>query len=128
MKISTCPSLDSYFIKLTGSIKKMSIKSLQFLQENAYVEVPFGTWLNRKDSNTDISLRILQNFLITLILNNICVLLIPIIIIKNKFLGKPFGHNDHYMINTGGQRPKIDSNWPLTSLYLQYCQLQLPKQ
>ena len=30
---------------------------------------------------------------------------------KNKiFLGKATSHNDHYMINMGGQRPKISSN------------------
>ena len=31
---------------------------------------------------------------------------------KNIFLGKATGHNDHYMINMGGQiqRPKIGSN------------------
>ena len=27
-----------------------------------------------------------------------------------KFLGKPTGHGDHYMINMGGQRPKIGGN------------------
>ena len=32
------------------------------------------------------------------------------IIIKKRFLGKTTGHNDHYMINMGGQRPKIGSN------------------
>ena len=28
---------------------------------------------------------------------------------KKRFLGKANGHNDHYMINIGGQRPKIGS-------------------
>ena len=27
-----------------------------------------------------------------------------------RFLGKPNGHNDHYMTNLGGQKPKIDGN------------------
>ena len=30
-----------------------------------------------------------------------------------RFIGKVTGHNDHYMINMGGQRPKIGGNWPL---------------
>ena len=30
--------------------------------------------------------------------------------IKNRFLGKAAGHNDHDMINVGGQRPKIGGN------------------
>ena len=29
---------------------------------------------------------------------------------KKIFLGKATGHNDHYMINMGAQRPKIGSN------------------
>ena len=27
-----------------------------------------------------------------------------------RLLGKVTGHNDHYIINMGGQRPKIDGN------------------
>ena len=39
---------------------------------------------------------------------------------NNKvFLGKDIGHNEHYMIHTGVQRPKIAGNWPLTNPYLQ---------
>ena len=40
---------------------------------------------------------------------------------KEKFLGKATSHNDHYMINMGGQRPK-------TSPYLQcrYLPTYLP--
>ena len=34
--------------------------------------------------------------------------------IYKRFLGKATGHNDHYMINMGSQRPMIDGNWPLT--------------
>ena len=29
---------------------------------------------------------------------------------KKRFLGKVTSHNDHYMINIGGQRPNIGSN------------------
>ena len=29
---------------------------------------------------------------------------------KQIFLGKATGHNDHYMINMSGQRPKIGGN------------------
>ena len=29
---------------------------------------------------------------------------------KKRFLGKATSRNDHYMINMGGQRPKIGSN------------------
>ena len=29
---------------------------------------------------------------------------------KKRFLGKATGHNDHYMINMGSQRPKIGGN------------------
>ena len=29
---------------------------------------------------------------------------------KKTFHGKATGHNDHYMINMSGQRPKIDGN------------------
>ena len=36
-----------------------------------------------------------------------------------KRSGKATGHNDHYMINMGGQRQKIGGNWRLTSPYLQ---------
>ena len=32
------------------------------------------------------------------------------IIIIKRFLGKATGHNDHYMIHMGSQRPAIDSN------------------
>ena len=35
---------------------------------------------------------------------------IKIILIKKRFPGKATGHNDHYMINVGGQRLKIGSN------------------
>ena len=38
---------------------------------------------------------------------------------KKRFLGKVTVYNDHYMINMGGQRPNIGSNWPLTGPYLQ---------
>ena len=38
---------------------------------------------------------------------------------KKIFLGKATGHNDHYMINMGCQKPKIGANWPLTGHYLQ---------
>ena len=34
---------------------------------------------------------------------------VKVIIIK-RFLGKATNHNDHYMINVGGQRPKIGGN------------------
>ena len=40
--------------------------------------------------------------------------------IYKRFLGKATGHNDHYMINMGSQRPMIDSNWSLISPYLQH--------
>ena len=40
---------------------------------------------------------------------------------KKRFIGKATGHNDYYMINMGGQRPKIDDNWPLTGPCLQRC-------
>ena len=39
---------------------------------------------------------------------------------KKRFLGKATGHNDHYMINMSGQRPKIGGNWPLAGPYLQH--------
>ena len=39
---------------------------------------------------------------------------------KKRFLGKVTGHNDHYMINMGGQRPKIGGNWLLIGPYLQH--------
>ena len=38
---------------------------------------------------------------------------------KKRFLGKTTGHNDHYMINMGGQRSQTGGNWPLTNPYLQ---------
>ena len=47
------------------------------------------------------------------------------ILIKKGILGKATGHNDHYMINMGGQRSKIRSNWPLTGSYLQRCLLMV---
>ena len=34
-------------------------------------------------------------------------------------LGKPTSHDDHYMINMGGERPKIGGNWLLNSCSLQ---------
>ena len=62
-------------------------------------------------------------FLTTPVLKNICVRLL-LKIKKKTFLGKATGHNDHYMINMGGQRPKIDGNWSLTGPYLHlYCVL-----
>ena len=43
---------------------------------------------------------------------------------NNKiFLRKATCHNDHYMINMGGQRSKTGSNWPLTVPYLK-CRTQ----
>ena len=47
------------------------------------------------------------------------------ILIKKRILGKATGHNDHYMINMGGQRSKIGKNWPLTGSYLQRCLLMV---
>ena len=41
--------------------------------------------------------------------------------ILKTFLGKSTGHDDHYMMSLGGQRPKIGGNWPLTGPYLQHC-------
>ena len=38
---------------------------------------------------------------------------------NKRFPGKATGHNDHYMINMGSQRPKFGCNSPLTSPYLQ---------
>ena len=35
---------------------------------------------------------------------------IKIILIKKRFVGKATGHNDHYMISMGSQRPKIGGN------------------
>ena len=35
---------------------------------------------------------------------------------KERFLGKATSHNDHYMVNMGGQRPKIGDNWHLTAV------------
>ena len=40
---------------------------------------------------------------------------------KKRFLGKATGHNDQYIINMGGQKPKLGGDWPLTSPYLQRC-------
>ena len=40
---------------------------------------------------------------------------------NKRYLGKPFGHDNHYMINIGGQRPKTGSNWLLNGPYLQRC-------
>ena len=40
---------------------------------------------------------------------------------KDRFLGKANSRHDHYMINMGGQRPKIGNNLLLTSPYLQCC-------
>ena len=40
---------------------------------------------------------------------------------KKRFLGKAISHNDHYMINMVGQRPKIGSNWPFAGPYFQRC-------
>ena len=37
---------------------------------------------------------------------------------KKRFLGKATSINDNYMINMGGQRPKIGSYWKLNSPYL----------
>ena len=34
---------------------------------------------------------------------------------------KATGHNDHCMINIGGQRPKIGGNWPSIGPYLHRC-------
>ena len=44
---------------------------------------------------------------------------------KKRFLGKDTSYNDHYMINMDRQGPKIGSNWPLTSPYLQHCSSNL---
>ena len=41
---------------------------------------------------------------------------------NKRFLRKATDHNDHYIINMGCQKPKIGSNWLLTSPYLQCCQ------
>ena len=59
----------------------------------------------------------IENFLITPVLNNICVLLLTkiiiiiiIIIMIIIIITINSDHNDHYMINMGGQKPKIDGN------------------
>ena len=47
---------------------------------------------------------------------------------KKSFLGKAIGHNDHYLIKMGSQRPRIGSNWLLSSPYLQcWCMLQVDR-
>ena len=51
----------------------------------------------------------IATFLITPVLKNISVKLL-LKIIKKIFLGKATSHNDHYMVDMGGQRPKIGSN------------------
>ena len=51
----------------------------------------------------------IATFLITPVLKNISVKLL-VKIIKKIFLGKATSHNDHYMVDMGGQRPKIGSN------------------
>ena len=33
---------------------------------------------------------------------------------KKRFLGKATSHNDHYLINMGGQKSKTGGNWTLT--------------
>ena len=81
--------------------------------------------LLKRDSNTDVFLWILQNFYEQVFEehlhmaasenNN-----------KKRFLGTAISHKDHYMINVGGQRPKIGSSWPLTGPYLQRWH-QLPR-
>ena len=40
---------------------------------------------------------------------------------KKRFLGKANHHNNHCMINMGGQRPNCGGNSPLTTPYLQLC-------
>ena len=35
---------------------------------------------------------------------------IKIVLVKKIFFGKVTGHNDHYIINMGGQRSKIGGN------------------
>ena len=58
----------------------------------------------------------IEKFLITPVLNNICVLLLTkiiiiiIIIMIIIIITINSDHNDHYMINMGGQKPKIDGN------------------
>ena len=42
-----------------------------------------------------------------------------IILKKQRFLGRATGHNDHKMINMGGQMPTIGGNWPMTGPYLE---------
>ena len=76
--------------------------------------------LLKRDSNIDVFLWILQN------LKNTCFeehlrTAASENNSKKRFLGKATGHNDHYMINMGGQRPKIGGNWPMTGPYLQHC-------
>ena len=39
---------------------------------------------------------------------------------EERFIEKATSHHDHYMINVGGQRPKIGGNWLLTGPYLQH--------
>ena len=53
----------------------------------------------------------IAKFLATTVLKNINIQLL-LKIIKRIFLGKATSHNDHYMINMGGQRkrPKIGGN------------------
>ena len=53
---------------------------------------------------------------------------IKIVLVKKIFFGKVTGHNDHYIINMGGQRSKIGGNWPLASPYLQHWLLHPRKQ
>ena len=66
----------------------------------------------------------IEKFLITPVLNNICVLLLTkiiiiiiiiitiiiIIMIIIIIITINSDHNDHYMINMGGQKPKIGGN------------------
>ena len=42
-------------------------------------------------------------------------------VIIKRLLGQVTGHNDHYIINMGGQRLEIGGNRPLNGPYFQRC-------
>ena len=119
------PIIKQFFIKLQNqpshqrcSIKKGFRKNSNFHWTGiTCVEVSFGTRLKQMQQRC-FPVNIAK-FLATTVLKNIYIRLL-LKIIKSIFLGKATSHNDHYMINMGGQgeRPKIGSNLLLTSPYL----------
>ena len=100
--------------------KKLFIKILHFSLESSLLKSLLGWGWNKEILTQMFSCEYCKISHSTCFEEHLCMAASE----NNKiFLRNATCHNDHYMINMGGQRSKTGSNWPLTVPYLK-CRTQ----